>query len=238
VQKDLAVRISERQALVKEIAVELERLEAQRRGLRERRKDVESKQRALEKSAADRESGPDASAASRESAAALRREARKLDDERADIDGRLAGLEKPIADASARHQQAKQELDAGKKDLANAKEGHRHKQTELDAETARRYKELQSAEAEIARRLVTLGTIVNLNRPPRSPGPGDDRADFGPLFERADELRALISARETEIERLEAERDAFDRASLVRGVAVLVGTMFALLLVFFVVRAL
>ncbi len=219
ISHDLAARLSERESLVTEVSAELARLDGQRRALRDKKKDLDKKQRALLKSASDREEQASASQMGdsrqslRNGANELRRDSRGLEDERGDVEARLSGLEKPIGDAAARHEQAKGDLESARRDLENAREGHRHRTAEIDAESARRYRELQQAEGEIARRLVTLGTIVNLNRV--------DKADFLPLFDRCDQLRALISARETEIDRLSAERDAYDRPSVFKGIAVL-----------------
>jgi hypothetical protein len=91
----------------------------------------------------------------------------------------------------------------------------------------RRSRELQQAESEIARHLVTLGTLVNLHR---VEGHG-----FEPLYKQADELRVLISGQETEIARLSAERDMFDKGSLIRGGVVLGGTLVALITVLWIV---
>jgi hypothetical protein len=225
VQKDLSARLGEREQVLAEVGDELGRLEAQRRGLRDKKKELEKKLRALVKSAEDREeqaakaqigdSRQDMRSTLRDGASELRRDVRVLEDERAELDSRLLGLEKPIADVSARHEQAKADVELSKKDLENAREGHRHRTAEIEAETARRYRDLQQSESEIARRLVTLGTIVNLNRV--------DKPEFMPLFERADHLRGLISARETEADRLNAEQHAFDRPSLIRGSLVLTG---------------
>jgi hypothetical protein len=220
VQNDLAARLAERESILAEVAAELARLDGQRRGLRDRKKDVEKRQKGILKSAAEREEQAEKSQMGdsrqtlRESAGELRREARVLDDEKNDIDARLSGLEKPIADVTTRHEQARADVELSKRDLQNAREGHRHRIAEIEAETARRYRELQQSESEIARRLVTLGTIVNLNRV--------DSPELSPLFERGDQLRGLISARESEIDRLTAEQHAFDRPALFRGGAVIV----------------
>jgi chromosome segregation ATPase len=219
VQNDLTARLAEREQIFAEIAAELGRLEAQRRGLRDKKKDAEKKLRALVKSAEEREEQAaksamgDARQSLRETAGTLRKEARQVEEEKNDIESRLGGLEKPFADVSTRHDQARSDVELSRKDLENAREGHRHRTTEIEAETARRFSELRQSESEIARRLVTLGTIVNLNRV--------EKPEFMPLFERADQLRALISARETEADRLAAEQHAYDRPSLIRGGLVL-----------------
>jgi predicted nucleic acid-binding Zn-ribbon protein len=234
VQGDLTTRLAEREQIFAEIAAELARLEAQRRGLRDKKKDVEKKLRAVLKSAEEREEQAakspmgDARQSLREGASGLRKEARQIEEEKNDIESRLAGLEKPFADVSTRHDQARGDVELSRKDLENAREGHRHRTTEIEAETARRFSELRQSESEIARRLVTLGTIVNLNRV--------EKPEFMPLFERADQLRALISARETEADRLTAEQHAYDRPSLIRGGLVLTMAIILLSTVIWLVK--
>src|SRR5690606_16155732 len=105
------------------------------------------------------------------------------------------------------------ELDAARRSLSDAREGHRHRLAELEAEHGRKSRELSQAEAEIQRRMVTLGTLINLNR---IEGP-----EFAELYARIDALRGAIGARSTEIDRLGAEREAYDKGSLTRGFVVL-----------------
>ena len=76
---------------------------------------------------------------------------------------------------------------------------------------------------------MTLGTLVNLNR--------IEDPSFGELYERIDRLRGAITARTTEIEKLNAEREAFDRGTLVRGVATIGGALVALIALIVVLLA-
>src|SRR5204862_8156271 len=99
-------------------------------------------------------------------------------------------LERPITEANARLDAAKAELDAAKRSLNDAREGHGHRLAELDAEQKRKGREVGLAEAEIQRRLVTLGTLVNLNRV--------EDPSFPELYQRIDRLRSAITARTTE----------------------------------------
>jgi predicted nucleic acid-binding Zn-ribbon protein len=145
------------------------------------------------------------------------------------VDRRLASLERPIGEATARLDAAKAELDAAKRSLSDAREGHGHRLAELDAEQKRKSREIGQAEGEVARRLVTLGTLVNLNR--------IDDPQFGELYQRIDRLRGAITARTTEIEKLTAEREAYDRGSLLRGVAVMGGAIIALIALIVILRA-
>jgi hypothetical protein len=139
-------------------------------------------------------------------------------------------MERPISEATARLDAAKAELDAAKRSLADAREGHTHRLAELDAEQKRKAREIAQAEAEIARRLVTLGTLVNLNR--------IDDPQFAELYHRIDRLRGAITARTTEIEKLTAEREAYDRGNLARGVATIFGSIVLFVALIVILRAL
>ena len=197
---------------------ELAHLEAQRRGLRDKRKELERRQKAYLKSPRTASARPGSvqmgdsapGAAAERRAACARRRPRSSPSGRRSIGGSPA-LERPIGEATAKLDAAKAELDAAKRSLSDAREGHNHRLAELDAEQKRKSREIAQAEGEIARRLVTLGTLVNLNR--------IEDPQFGELYQRIDRLRGAITARTTEIEKLTAEREAYDRGTLVRGLS-------------------
>lgn len=236
IEKDRNSKLGEAERTVEEAQRELAQLETQRRGLRERRKELERKQKASLKAAEERDEQAGSSGATedrndlRRSAESHRREAAALEPDRQEIDRKLASVERPIADASAKLDAAKAELDAAKRSLNDAREGYSHRLAELDAEHKRKGRDYALAEAEVARRLITLGTLVNLNRleDPR----------FSELYERIDRLRGAITARSTEIEKLTSEREAYDRGSMVRGGAVLGSSVIALIALLVLLRAL
>jgi chromosome segregation ATPase len=215
---------------------ELDELEGARRSLRERRKQVERQQRGYVKSAEDREqqaakSPPgDARDALRRSAEELRRDAAGLDPERQELERRLGALERPLSQATARLVALEQELESARRSLHDAREGHRHRLAELEAEQGRKGRELALADAEIQRRMVTLGTLLNLERV--------EHPALSPLYEQVDALRGGIAQRAAEIERMTAERLAWDRPAALRGVAVLAGGVVALLTLIVVLFAL
>jgi len=219
IEHERIARVTEAERNLDEAQRELATLEAQRRGLRDKRKDLERRQKAYLKAAEDRdgESGNaplgDSRAALRRQAEDHRREAASLEPERQEVDRKLTALERPIAETQTRVETTKVDVEAARRSLHDAREGHRHRVAELDAEHARKGRELAQAEAEIQRRMVTLGTLINLNR--------IERPEFVELYERVDRLRAAIGARTTEIEKLAAEREAFDRSSLTRGLVVI-----------------
>ncbi|MEZ4367582.1 MAG: hypothetical protein R2939_15090 [Kofleriaceae bacterium] len=211
-------------------------VEGQRRSLRDKRRELERRQRAYEKAAEERDTAAGAAPMGdtrtelRRAAEAHRQEASALEPEGHELDRKLAALERPAVEAQGHVDAAKDELDASRRALADAREGHGRRLAELDAEHKRRARELTDADGDIGRRLVTLGTLVNLNRV--------DGPQFGELYQRIDRIRAAIGARTTEIDRLTAERSAFDRAALIRGYVTLGAAVVALILLVVVVRAL
>ncbi len=202
---------------------ELGSLEAQRRGWKDKRKSLETRQKGYIKAAENR-TAEAAKAVSdslrdemRHASETLRADASALDKECADIDRCLRALQEPTSQKSSRVDALKSDLDAAKRALTDLREGHRHRLAEIDAEQGRKSRELAQAEAEIQRRLVTLGTIVNLNR--------IDRGEFADLYAQIDTLRGAIGARSNEIDKLSAERHAFDKSSLIRGASVIGGAI-------------
>ncbi|MCX5747564.1 MAG: hypothetical protein NT062_34295, partial [Proteobacteria bacterium] len=247
VESERTAKLVEAERLLAEVQGELAHLEGVRRGLRESRKDLERRQKAYLKAAADadRQSSAaqmgDTRADLRRSAEQHRRDAGALDPDRQEIDRKLSTLDRPIGEAATKVEAAKAELDAAKRSLADAREGHTHRLAELDAEQKRKAREIMAAESEITRRLVTLGTLVNLNRGVASATAAamlDERGgEFLELYERIDRLRGAITARTTETEKLTAEREAYDRGTLVRGVSVIGGAILAFIAFIVILRA-
>ena len=236
VERERDTKLGEAERMVDETQKELAQLDAQRRGLRDKRKELERRQKAYLKAAEDNDrqttGGADAGDARQElrrAAEQHRREAAALEPDRQEIDRRVASLERPISEVTAKLDAAKAELDAAKRSLSDAREGHTHRLAELDAEQKRKAREIAQAESEIARRLVTLGTLVNLNR--------IEDPQFSELYQRIDRLRGAITARTTEIEKLSAEREAYDRGNLVRGVATIGGAILLFIALIVILRA-
>jgi hypothetical protein len=235
VERERNEKLVEAERMVEEAQRELSHLEGQRRALRDRRKELDRRQKAYLKNADDHDrqagSAPlgDQRQELRRVAEGHRKEAAALEPDKQDIDRRLTGLERPINEATARLDAAKAELDAAKRSLSDAREGHTHRLAELDAEQKRKSREVALAEAEIQRRLVTLGTLVNLNR--------IEDPQFAELYQRIDRIRGAITARTTEIEKLTAEREAYDRGTLVRGVATIGGAFVVLIALIVILRA-
>jgi len=200
---------------------ELGSLQVQRKELRDQRKSIEDRQKGYLKAASNRDSDAEKAEGSesreelKRAARGLRQDAAQLDQERQAIDSRFDVLEEPIGLINSRVDALKSDRDAAKRGLTDLREGHRHRLAEIDAEQGRKSRELAQAEAEIERRYVTLGTLVNLNR--------IERDEFVGLYQQIDALRGAIGARSNEIDKLSAERQAFDKASLIRGGCVLGG---------------
>lgn len=235
VERERNTKLGEAERLVDEAQKELSHLEGQRRGLRDKRKDLDRRQKAYLKNAEDndRSAGSaqlgDARQELRRSAEGHRKEAAAIEPELQTAARQLASLERPIGEATARLDAAKAELDAAKRSLNDAREGHTHRLAELDAEQKRKSREISVAEGEIQRRLVTLGTLVNLNRI-------EDPA-FAELYQRIDRIRGAITARTTEIEKLTAEREAYDRGTLVRGISTIGGSIVLFIALIVILRA-
>lgn len=235
IERERNEKLVDAERMVEEAQRELQHLEAQRRSLRDARKELERRQKAYLKNADDQDrqagSAPlgDQRQEFRRAAEGHRKEAAAIEPERQDVDRRITALERPINEATARLDAAKAELDAAKRSLNDAREGHTHRLAELDAEQKRKGREVSLAESEIQRRLVTLGTLVNLNR--------IEDPQFAELYQRIDRLRGAITARTTEIEKLTAEREAYDRGTLVRGVATIGVSFLALIALIVILKA-
>jgi chromosome segregation ATPase len=233
VEKERIAKLTEAERVVDEVARELAALEGQRRDLRDRRKDLERHRKASQKAG---EPLPDRNplTASGDATGRTPEETRSAIDNpgsagvrstpdsgvRRSIDRQLGALERPIVEIAARLDASKAELDAAKRSLHDAREGHSHRLAELDAEHKRKSREIAMSQGEIARRLVTLGTLVNLNR--------IADAQFGALYRHIDLLRSAITVRTAHVEKLTSEREAYDKGALVRGIATIAGAALAL----------
>jgi hypothetical protein len=162
-------------------------VEGQRRSLRERRKELDRRQHAYYKAADDREAEASGQAIGegrnelRRAAEGHRREAQEMDAEKRELDAKLAALEEPARQAQAAVDAALGVLDVAKQALSDVRAGHASRLTELDDEQKRKVRDLEDAAGEVARRLITLGTLVNLNRV--------DGPQFAELYARIDRIR-------------------------------------------------
>ncbi|MBP9086791.1 MAG: hypothetical protein KBG15_11770 [Kofleriaceae bacterium] len=235
IETERTTKLNEAERVLEDAKRENETLEGQRRSARDKRKEVERRQKAYLKAAEDRDNDSattgmgETRSQLRRAAESHRREAAELEPERQDLDRRLAGIEKPLIESQARLDAAKAEYDSAKRSLHDAREGHGHRLAELDAEKKRKLRDIAACDNEITRRLVTLGTLVNLNRV-------EDPA-FVELYARIDRIRGAITARTTEVEKLTAERSAYHRESLIRGAVVIGGAIVAFIALIVLLRA-
>jgi len=217
--KDLAAKLAAVEETARVAAAALAKCEEERRVLRERKKQVDGRQRQYLRSAEEREAkagklpmGADRSSL-RRSAEELRSDAARLEPERVDLEKKLATLEQPLSAAATQNDAARADLEATRKAQGDARAGHRHRRAELEAEAARQARAMGDAAAEIARRLVTLGTLLNLNRVAAP--------ELDILYVRVDGLRTSIAKRERDVERLRAEASRSDSTAVARGATVL-----------------
>ena len=244
IEHDRLASVTTAEAALAGIAEDVERLEAQRRHVREQKKELEKKQQALRKSADDRDRqahaistapNPDATAPGvsnelRKSADEHRREASTHEPQRLEFEKRLNELEGPLSVGLSKVEAARAELATARGSLNDAREGHVHRAEELDVEHRAKLRDISVTDGEIARRLVTLGTLVNLNRV--------DLRAFTELYERIDRIRSAIGSRSAEIDTLTAERNAYDKNTLIRGTAIIGGALVLLVAILAIIRAL
>ncbi len=228
-ERDLEAKLAAAETAAETAAAELTRLEDERNERRASKRELEKRQRWYVKGAERREAQAakapmgEQRSALRRSAEDMRADAARLEPQREKLEKQLAAGEAPLGEASTLAEATRADRDALRRTLEDSRTGHVHRVAELEAERAHNARESADAAAEIRRRLITLGTIANLNRVP-SP-------ELSPPFARVDALRAAIGEREADIDRLTAERGRYDRGALTRGAAVLGGALAVLITV-------
>ena len=214
---------------------EVDELEARRRGFKDRLDTVQRQQRGYRKAAEqrDEEAGRaamgDTRSRLRVAAEELRRDAAALEADKTELERQLAALERPKSQTMARQEDLQAQLDLVRRELQDARDQHRHRMGELEAEQNRSSRELSQADAEISRHLTTLGTLVNLHR--------IEHPELASLYQRIDELRSAIGARSTEIDRLTADSEAYDRESYRRGTLLMGAGLLGFILFLLILKA-
>lgn len=202
---------AERDAIQREI----DDLEARRRGAEDKLDTVRRQQRGYLRAAEQRDEQAgrapmgESRSALRRASEDLRRDAAILDTEKNDLERRLAELERPLSQAMAKKETIVAKLDDARSALRDARDTYKQQLSELEDKQNERSKELSDTEADIGRHLTTLGTLVNLHRL--------EHEQLSPLYRHIDDLRSAIGARSTESDRLDLERDTYDRESHKRG---------------------
>jgi len=148
-------------------------------------------------------------------------------DELGVVVAKVSALSEPIAKLSEELALARGELDGRRRAMRDAAERHEKTLAELAADRARCEKECESADREMSRRFVSIGTMINLNRV--------EHARLTPIYARIDALKALITEKETTLERLDLDRRSFDQKAVQKGLVVLGGATVAMLLAVVVV---
>ncbi len=149
----------------------------------------------------------------RRSAEEMRRDAARVDPERLDIERRLAALDAPIHAATAQAQGAHAAHDAARGALSELRATHRRRLDDLGAARGLKLRAVADAGADIVKRQVSLGTLVNRERV--------ERDDLTPLYTRVDELLAEVAVRQREIGVVEEDRRRVNHQVVRRGAAML-----------------
>ncbi len=161
--------------------------------------------------------GPNAAANLRREAEVVKVELDGFAPERAAAEQRVLALDEPIATLTRQLADERAALETAKVELAAARQASTELLAKLAAEREAQEVARTTAEKNLRLRLVSTGTLISLHRLE-----GTDRAAvFGPIYARLDELQAIIAAREQQIGQLEQERNAYDKATLQRGLIVI-----------------
>jgi chromosome segregation ATPase len=156
----------------------------------------------------------------------LQQSATALDEPREAAQDKLRQLEAPIAELLLSIDTLRERGETLRRELETAQRESAAEQRTLEAEADKRANEIHSASREISQRLSTLGTLVNLKRV--------DSPLFAPLYQQVDGLKLEMAQRDTQIQGLSAEAEAYDRSALHKGLvaaALLAAGLVALLVV-------
>lgn len=217
IEADRTGKLNEAKNALERAQAEYSALDTERREIRDQRKELERQYRNQQRAANDREAEATRSdktesrVSLRRVAEQLRHDAAKLEPKRQELDRHLSSLDRPFQHASVKTETLRKEVDALKRALQSSVEQHRRRLEELESEQSLKNEDLTGAQSEIRRRLVTLGTLVNLNR--------IDREELNELYGHIDIVHTAIAERSEQIETLTAERSAYHRPSLIRGLA-------------------
>ncbi len=151
-----------------------------------------------------------------------RQRAAELAPQRDQAQARVQAMDAPIAQLTQALADARMEQDERKRALAAVVADRQHALGAIDSRLQKLAADQQYAASEITRRLVTLGTLLNLNRV--------DRPRFAPLYGRIDELKNGLTEREALMARLADERTAFDHAAVQKGLITVGAAVGALLI--------
>jgi hypothetical protein len=230
-QRDSELRTSEQELKLKndERRVhesERARLDAQIKAAEAKAQSLDARAIKASQTPPEKGGGPNTAANLRTEAESARREASSLVPARDAAAGKVVALDTPIAALDKHNQDARAALQGQRKELADASAAHKAALADFEAAKKKAEQERDAAEREMSQRFVAAGTLLNLNRV--------DSPKFAPLYERIDELKGGVNAREAAIVRLESERRSYDREALQKGL-ITVGIAFGVLIILTIV---
>jgi dTMP kinase len=235
--------LDEREGQIRAAEEELRKKGDERRMHENERQKLDAQIRALEKKAAQEDAraakaditppekggGPNTAANARNAADAARKEATALIPSRDVARARAEALDAPIATHTKQVVDGRAMLQQKRKDLVESQAAHKRTLGSFDVEKRRCEAERDGADREMSQRFVSAGTLLNLNRVQ------DPR--FESIYQRIDELKSGVNAREAAIVRLETERRGFDKSAVQKGlitVGAAVGVLILLLILLIV----
>ena len=209
---------------------ERSRIDGQIRAAEKRAAQADARAQKADLTPPEKGGGPHTAANARAEADAARKEATALIGPRDEARARVEALDEPIAALTKQVVDGRAALGLKRKELAEGQAAHKRSLAALDADKRRAEAERDGAEREMSQRFVAAGTLLNLNRV--------ESAAFTPLYQRIDELKNGVNAREAAIVRLESERRGYDRPTVQKGLIVVGGAFGALVLLMIVLMVL
>jgi chromosome segregation ATPase len=209
ISEDLAARTSERAGH----RAGMNRLEEQLKMLARQR---ESKEAELMRAAEPNQQG-----VLRGEIDALAVQLKALEPERDRFAQKAADLQGPVAELETNVAAAREEAARLRRDLADALRAHQDVLAQIDRQRGDCERRIAHSERELSLKFVTLGTLLNLNRV-ASP-------ELDPLYAAFDDIKAAMSGRDEQIAHLDSEIKNIDRTRLHKGILVLGGGFFLLL---------
>lgn len=163
--------------------------------------------------AAERAHDPQAASQARAQGDSARGQAEALYPQRDAAQREVAQTEGPIAELTEKLGAVRSELGLVRQDLQRHEQDQAKLMQALDEDLKLQHAEREAAEREMQQRMMTVGTLVNLNRA------GGTR--FAPLYQQVDDVKGRLSGYESALARLDTESESIDRHAVQRGLIVL-----------------
>lgn len=236
--------LNEKETAIRTAEEELRKKGDERRVHDAERAKIDAQIRALEKKAAQEDAraakadvtppekggGPNTAANARAAADSARKEATGLIPSRDIARAKVEALDGPIGQLTKQVVDGRAALGLKRKELTEAQASHKRTLAQFETDKRRCEAEREGAEREMSQRFVAAGTLLNLNRVQ------DNR--FQSLYDRIDELKAGVNAREAAIVRLEGERRGYDRPAVQKGllaIGIAAGAVILLMIILIIV---